>query len=345
MRKIAKKILISLIKLMPLWAYQRLFPRDVVAFFYHAVSDEAMLHVKHLYAPVPVQRFENALIYMKRHFNPVSYAEVHAHVLNGAALPARAVHLSFDDGFGECFSVVRPLLLKYEMACTFFLATDWIDNQAMFYRNKVSLCIEAMVDMDKDARAMVLNSLTNVLERTLKTSVEFEVWIRSLAHADEATIDMTCKMLGMNIPAYMVDNQVFLTREEIREMADDGFTFGSHTRSHPKLAQVSAEEMEVEMVESARIVQALTGADTVPFSFPFSAFGIDRKVLASIRDRNHFLGLLFDTKGLQKDADFMVNRIWAERAEFSGVGRRTNIPRLLKAAYGDVAMARFGGGR
>lgn len=340
MKRFAKLILHSLSKLIPLWAYQRLFHRDVTAFFYHAVSDEPMPHVKHLYPPVSVERFENALVYLKRHFNPVSYAELHDHVVNGAALPERAVHLSFDDGFGECYTVVRPMLLKYEFPCTFFVATDWIDNQAMFYRNKVSLCIEAMADLDNDARAMVLNSLTNVLDSTLKSSEEFEVWMRSLVHADEATIDMTCRMMGIDIPAYMADNQVFLTREQIREMAEDGFTMGSHTRSHPKLAQVSAEEMEAEMVESARIVQEISGEVIVPFSFPFSAFGIDREVLAGIRDRNPFLGLFFDTKGLQVDVDFIVNRIWAEKAEYSGVGRGTNIPGLLKAAYGEVLLLR-----
>ncbi len=148
MKNIAKSFLRSVSKLIPLWMYRRLFPRDLTAFFYHAVSDEAMPHVKHLYPPAAVERFENALIYLRRHFNPVSYAEVHAHVVNGASLPARAVHLSFDDGFGECYTVARPLLLKYEMPCTFFVATDWIDNQAMFYRNKVSVCIEALRGLD-----------------------------------------------------------------------------------------------------------------------------------------------------------------------------------------------------
>ncbi len=187
---------------------------------------------------------------------------------------------------------------------------------------------------------MLLNSLTNVLDRTLRSAEEFEDWIRSLVHADEATIDMTCKMLGIDIPAYMQERNVFLTSEQLKEMAADGFTIGSHTRSHPKLGQVSAAEMETEIVESARIVQAITGDEVAPFSFPFSAFGIERAVLADIRRRNPMLGLFFDTKGLQMDVDFIVNRIWAEKAEFSEAGRRTNIPRLLRAAYGELLLLR-----
>ncbi|MCH7662902.1 MAG: polysaccharide deacetylase family protein, partial [Chloroflexi bacterium] len=309
MKNIAKMFLRSVFKLIPLWMYRRLFPRELTAFFYHAVSDEAMPHVKHLYPQMPVERFENALIYLRRHFNPVSYTEAHAHVVNGASLPARAVHLSFDDGYGECYTVVRPLLLKYEIQCTFFVATDWIDNQAMFYRNKVSVCIESLRGLEKDAKTMLLNSLTNVLDRTLRSAGDFEDWMRSLAHADQAVIDMTCRMLGIDIPAYLEEHTLYLTAEQIQQMAADGFTIGSHTRSHPKLGQVSAGEMEAEIVESARVVQTMTGAEMIPFSFPNSAFGIERAVLADIRRRNPMLGLFFATRGLQKDEDFIVDRI------------------------------------
>lgn len=338
MKKLLKQLLQIVSDFVPLWLYRRLFPQELTAFFYHAVSDDEMPHVKHLYPPVAVERFERALLYLKRNFNPVTYAEVHQHVGEGTTLPDRAVLLSFDDGFGECFSVVRPLLLKHDIACTFFVATNWLDNQAMFYRNKVSLCIEAMRMCEKDAKAMVLNSLTNVLGTTLKSSDEFEGWVRSLTHADEGYVDMTCKMLGIDVDAYMREKQVFMTRDQIQQLAEEGFTIGSHTCSHPKLAKVSREEMEAEIVDSSRMVQEITGQDIVPFSFPFSAFGIDRDVLADIRERHAFLGLFFDTKGLQPDADFIVNRIWAEKPEFSDVGKQTNIPHLLRAAYGELVL-------
>lgn len=336
-----KKIIESLLQFLPMWIYKRWFPRELTAFFYHAVSDESMPHVKHLYPPVSIKDFENALNFFKQNFNPVSYAEVHDHVVKGTSLPERAFHLSFDDGFGECYTVVRPLLLKYEIPCTFFVASDWIDNKTMFFRNKVSVCIESMRDLDKEARAIAFNSLSQYLEIPLNSLDEFEPWIKSRQHADEASIDKVCEILGINIATYLKERNVFLTEEQVRKMSEEGFTIGSHSRSHPKMAQISTEAMEAEIVESAKAVQKITGDDVVSFSFPFSATGVNRAVLADIRRRHSFLGLFFDTRGLQEDGNFMVNRIWGEKAEFSNLGGESNIPQLLKAAYRDLAMEKI----
>jgi peptidoglycan/xylan/chitin deacetylase (PgdA/CDA1 family) len=328
--------------LLPFWAYEQLFPRDLLAFFYHAVSDESLPHVKHLYPPVSVERFEQALLFLKQKFNPVGYSEVHDHVIKGTPLPKKAVHLSFDDGFGECFTVVRPLLLKHKIPCTFFVASDWIDNQVMFFRNKVSVCIESMRSLDKSGRKKSLRTLSTELDIVLKTSQDFEHWIKSLLHADEAIIDKVCEMLEIEFTAYLQEKSVFLTSNQVRIMAEEGFTIGSHSRSHSKMSQISLEDMEAEIVESAKVIQKVTGDQAVSFSFPFSATGIDREVLADIRQRNPFLGLFFDTRGLREDEPFMINRIWAEKAEFSDLGEKTNLPHLLKAAYRDLAITKLG---
>jgi len=321
--------------------YRRLFPRKLTAFFYHAVSDESLPHIKHLYTVVSVERFENALLFLKKNFNVVSYAEVHDHVFNGASLPEKAVHLSFDDGFGECFTVVRPMLLKHEVPCTFFVASDWIDNRAMFFRNKVSVCAETMRRFDKAALEMALTNLSKVLDMHFRSYEKFEQWIKSLLQADEASINLVCEILGIDIAAYMQERNVFLTRGQLRKMAGEGFTIGSHSRSHSKMSQISPEAIEAEIVESAKVVQKITGDDLISFSFPFSALGVDRAVLADIRRRHSFLGLFFDTQGLREDESFMVNRIWGEKAEFGDIGRGTNIPQLLKGAYRDLAMIKI----
>jgi peptidoglycan/xylan/chitin deacetylase (PgdA/CDA1 family) len=124
-------------------------------------------------------------------------------------------------------------------------------------------------------------------------------------------------------------------------MADEGFTIGSHTRSHPKLVQVTPEQMEAEIVESSRIIQNITGTEIVPFAFPNTATGIDRKLLAGIREHNPFLGLFFDAKGFQEDVSFIVNRIWAEKPIFSDKGVKTNLPYILKDAYQEFAYEKI----
>ncbi len=324
---------------MPLAIYPYLIRRDVIGLFYHSVSDQPLPHIQHLYPPELVARFEAALRYIKRRHRLVTDAELEAHRLHGKPLPGRALHLSFDDGFAECFTVARPLLLKHKIPCTFFITSGWVDNQRMFYRNKASLCIEQMRSLEHDAAKMVLTSLNNALDLSLADPAGFVRWIRTLEAKDEGIIDMTAKMLGVDVKDYLKERQPYMTRAQIKQLHADGFTIGAHTARHAKLASLPAVEVESEIVDSARFVQELTGQECVPFSFPYSATGTDRGLLADIRARHPFLGLFYDTMDLRKDVDFIVNRIWAEKSAYRKAGRETNVPALLHAAYRAEAYA------
>jgi peptidoglycan/xylan/chitin deacetylase (PgdA/CDA1 family) len=330
---------------MPLSLYPSLIRRDLIGLFYHSVSDERLPHIQHLYPPEPVDRFEAALKYIKKNYHSVSDAEVYAHRIEGMPLPARAFHLSFDDGFTECFTVARPLLLQYGIPCTFFVTSGWVDNQSMFYRNKVSLCIEAVRQLPHDAAKMVFTSLNNAVDVKLTSVQDFETWIRTLERVDEPVIDMASKMLGIDIKQYLQSQKPYMTREQIRDLHSDGFTIGAHTRSHTKLSLLSPDQVEAEIVDSASFVQEITGGERVPFSFPYSASGSDRGLLADIRGRNSFLGLFYDTMDLRQDEPFMVNRIWAEKSAYRKAGRDTNLPALLHAAYRAEAYAAMRGWR
>ena len=311
-----KKFLLSALKTIaravPLRLYPKILRRDVVDFFYHAVSDEALPHVRQLYPVVPIADFEAALRYLKENFTPISYAQLDAHIFKGAMLPKKAVHLSFDDGYAECFSVVRPLLLKHKIPCTFFLTTGLIDNKVLFYRNKQSLCVERLLEPSFDFSSISLKNShpDSVIPDTLP---EFISWFKDLRLSDEALIDEVCQALGIDEQSFLAENQPYLTTAQIQQMQSEGFTMGAHTRTHRKLMDLSAKEIESEIAESCRIVREISGQEVVPFSFPHSAWGVERNLLAKIRENHSQIGLLFDTKGVRRDVAFIHNRVWAER--------------------------------
>ena len=333
----------------PLWIYRRILRRQMIGVFYHSVSQQPLSHIEHLYPSIPVNRFENDLLFLKKNYALVSYQQLHQYVNRGKPLPPRALHLSFDDGYAECFTLVRPLLLKYGIPCTFFITSDLIDNRRMFYRNKVSLCIQrgALLFRDDQAGSQVLTSFHQQLDRSVRSFADFVAWIKPLVQADEVKIDLACEILGVDVDDYLASQAPYLNSAQIQQLFRDGFTIGSHTRSHPKLVQLSPIEMEAEIVASTRIVAEITGAATVPFSFPNSGTGVERRVLADIRSRHPLLGLFFDTKGIRLDEKYILNRIWAERPSLSSPGDQTALGRVLRNAYAEQAwenMAAFRSG-
>ena len=332
MKKAFTSSLETISRLIPLSLYPRIVRRDCIDFFYHAVSDDPMPHVRHLYPVVPVADFEAALLYLKANYTFVEYAQIHAHVFEGAPLPSRAVHLSFDDGYVECYSVVRPLLLKHEIPCTYFLTTGLIDNHTLFYRNKQSLCVERIKDASFKRQAASFSNLLPSPHSPLSTHDDLIRWIKDLRLSDEALIDEVCRAVGVDGQAFLQENRPYLTQDQIRQMQAEGFTIGAHTITHRKLMDLSAEEIETEIAQSCRTVVEITGQQIVPFSFPHSAWGLDRGQLAVIRNRHPEIGLLFDTKGLHRDVDFIVNRVWAERS-LTSERKLSSIPEVLRNAY------------
>lgn len=318
----------------PLPLYRRWLPRNPIGFFYHAVSDGDLPHVRHLYPYKSTAEFEEDLRYLKRHFTLVGYADLLAHFTGEKPLPPRAAHISFDDGFSECYHVVRPILRRHNAPCTFFLTTDWVDNAAMFYRAQASLCIERFAQASPEQQQALLSALRHAPgnPNAAPGHSPSVLDLLALPHASRAWLDRACEILEVDIPGFLHARQPFLTRAQIREMQAEGFVFGAHTRSHPKLNTLPPPEQAAEIVASCRIVGEITGQDQVPFAFPFSGNGVERDFLARLRAEHPHVGLLFDTGRLRRDRPFIFHRIWVDRPA-PGIAPARNLAHWLHDAY------------
>jgi peptidoglycan/xylan/chitin deacetylase (PgdA/CDA1 family) len=341
----------ALLRLVPWGLYRPMFPKPLVGLFYHSVSDERLPHQVHTYPSEPVARFSTALHYIQKHFNFVSYQQVEDFCLHGGTLPPRALHLSFDDGFAECFDVVRPILLEHGIPATFFVVADWLDDRTMFYRHKQSLCVEQMNQLPPSERAAALAAINREFGVSLADAGSFADWAGELPRSEDRTITRVADLIGLDLDAYLAGRQLYLTSDQLIQMHSEGFTIGAHTRTHWKLADLDdAEQREAEVLDSARAVAALTGQARVPLAFPYTGKGIARSELAGLRQRHPVLGLFFDTQKIRGDVPFVVQRIWAEQARYRQFGWQSNLPALLRDAYAAEAwrlISRFftAGGR
>ena len=141
--------------------------------------------------------------------------------------------------------------------------------------------------------------------------------------------------MGIDGTEFIKDHPLYLTKEQIKIMHSEGFAIGSHTCSHQKLGLIAEKKMEEEITASTKIIQEITGQRSVPFAFPNSGHGVNRKKLKEIRLDNPEIGLIFDSKGFNQDADFIVNRVWGEHPEFIDNDGHM-LPKILHKAYRDA---------
>jgi len=61
---------------------------------------------------------------------------------------------------------------------------------------------------------------------------------------------------------------VFLSRDEVEELAGSGASIGSHTHRHPVLSLLSQRDQELEIEESASVIETITGRRPTEFAYP-----------------------------------------------------------------------------
>lgn len=335
MTRLAAGAVDALLRSIPLQVYRRVIGRSDLGIGYHVVSDRPLPHVQHLYAYKSRWMFEQDLLYLKHREELVGYEAL---VNSRTGLPAagrRRLALTVDDGYAECFSEMKPLLLRHAIPCIFFVTTDLLDNRTMFYRNKVSLCVHQIESVDELAWTELRGKLERISERELPTRASLIEWLLSLHPPHERAIDETCQALGIDVDGYLQEHRPYLTTEEIRGLVRDGFTIGAHSKSHALLSALSEDQIEEEIVDSCRRVVALTGAKRVPFAFPYSAEGIRPSFLERLTSKHDFIGLLFD-KGLSRRGGSVIGRFSGDEAgdgEIDG----SNLPDLMHREFRESA--------
>jgi peptidoglycan/xylan/chitin deacetylase (PgdA/CDA1 family) len=104
-----------------------------------------------------------------------------------------------------------------------------------------------------------------------------------------------------------LDDQTFLSWEEVRELSQHGVEFGSHTCSHRKLSQMEATDAENELRVSQQQIGGHLSQSAMPLAFPYGAYS--DAVVAMARELPYTCALTTDagTNGPSTDL-FLLRR-------------------------------------
>ena len=335
--RVLRRLGTSMARQVPYSLGRLLVKRDVISVVYHVVSDRHLPHVRCIYPYKSPEVFEQDLLALNDSYELVSYDQLARRRGDGSSFGRPAAVVTVDDGYSEAFSVIRPLLLEHGVPAIFFVPTAFIGNGSLFYRNKVSLCIDRVRGLGEPQKLAVLEDAGRIADSALPTREAFERWILWLDYSDQPLLDSVCQLLDIDADEFLSTAKPYMTEGDIKQLVADGFTVGSHSRSHaPMEAYGSYHEIEEELVESCRAIRDLTGQREVPVAFPFSEAGVDPDRLERTVAAHDFVGLTFGTGGLRRGPHCLVNRVAMDSPTGTGGpgSPRSNVRMLLREAYG-----------
>lgn len=319
---------------LPLSVHNLLVKRDLIGLTYHVVSDQKLAHLENLYPYKTPEMFENDLKYLMKYYHFVSYDQVLDYLTGDKKLPPKSVILTFDDGLQECYSVIRPLLIKLSIPCIFFVSTHYIDNHNMANELKASLCIHQIKSLDEKELVRIVQDLEHSFNQVMKGKEEFIKLLKMKGIHDKLLIEYLGNLLDMNFDDYLQENTPYLTADQIKQMNVDGFLIGSHGKEHEKLSNLPDHLIEESITGSCREINQLTGQKSIPFAFPHNADDISRELLRKVLLNNKHVGLLFDSNGIRQEERYLISRLTGDRPSQTSLSQ-SNLPLLIKRAYFD----------
>jgi peptidoglycan/xylan/chitin deacetylase (PgdA/CDA1 family) len=227
---------------------------------YHRVGEDVDPYVQ----GTPVAVFERHLRYLCRHFRILSLADL-VLAARRREVPARAIAITFDDGYEDTYSHVLPIVRRYEVPITVYLATGLIDEGRPMWNERIATAIrytscerlQAVPGCDPLPLATATQR-RRTLERVLGLLKP-----RRPAERDELT-EQIVRALGVT------DDRAprMLRWAQVRKMREHGVEFGAHTVNHPILSALSAAEAYQEIVESKRVIEEQIQTPVEHFAYP-----------------------------------------------------------------------------
>lgn len=234
-----------------------------------------------------VRRFQHMLECVRRWFQVLPLDAAVRQLAQGT-LPARALCLSFDDGYADNAGVALPLLKHYGLPATIFVASGYLDGGRMWNDTVIEAIrrthhLQLDVELPLSAQSIAPGRLP------LRTLAERRQAIdRLLAHIKylpspqrQEAVARVVDAAGAPLP-----NHLMLHTEQLRLLRDAGMQIGAHTVSHPILERCTDLQARWEISHSKRVLEDLIDAPVTLFAYPNGKPGTDYSArhVAMVRD-------------------------------------------------------------
>lgn len=265
---------------------------------YHLSSDEHTPHIDHIYPVRNTRLFRQDLDFFLKYYEPVSFEQVLDHVNGTSVLKRNSFFISFDDGLREIHDVVAPILKEKGIPAAFFVNTDFIDNQGLFFRYKASLLVDHL--LRQSSEQSVLNQVAEILKIEANSSISLPEAVMKISYPDRHLLDKMADLLGIDFLEFLEDYQPYLTTGQIKSLQKDGFTIGAHSCDHPEYRLISLEEQIRQTEECLEVLNHDFGIGENTFAFPFTDYGVGKAFFDHIY-QGRKVSLSFGCAGIKQD--------------------------------------------
>jgi peptidoglycan/xylan/chitin deacetylase (PgdA/CDA1 family) len=212
---------------------------------------------------VDAAAFSTQMALLAEHFRVLQLEEAVERLARGQ-LPTRAVSVTFDDGYADNHDVAMPILRRFGIPATFFIATGFLDGGRM-WNDTVIEAIRQANDPALDLSGLGLGTfpVASISERR----IAIHSILNSIKHKFPSERDEIVGAIAAQVGAPM-PSTLMMTRDQVRALRAAGMGIGGHTVNHPILTRIVAPAAEHEIADGKAELEAIIGEPVGLFAYP-----------------------------------------------------------------------------
>jgi peptidoglycan/xylan/chitin deacetylase (PgdA/CDA1 family) len=281
-------------------AAMRVVPKGLIL-MYHRIGEPVLdpwsLHVS-------PKHFQEQMEVLQKLAKPMSLREL-AQSQKDGRISDRAVAVTFDDGYADNLYQGKPILERYNIPATFFIATGhigktinfWWDGLQQLLLQPGTLPERLTINIDGNSYTWDLGTAVNYTEADLQRDKGQKVWESKpgtrfnfyyLVWQSVRTLPEQGILEAMQQIQAWVGREVVATPEDRSLQPDEILTLGSgrlaeigaHTVNHPSLAEHSSAYQQQEIQQSKADLEKLLNRPVTTFAYPYGSFVGETMTLA-----------------------------------------------------------------
>lgn len=244
-------------------------PVGAIVLMYHSVApDDLAVFVDPRNRMCPVL-FDAQMAYLRKHRSVVPLSKLIEQITSGISPPAGTVCITFDDGYVDNLTIAAPILEKYQLPATLYLATGYIERSETQWADRLHWSIERrtvdrlnMPSLGSDSVDLASDTARSAIYGMLHRHLLEGTYLERKSLLDE--IQSQLKPIGQ-------EPRLTLNWNEVRELVRRYplIEIGGHTREHIDLRKHHNEVARSEIVGCAEDIRRELGVSPDHFSFPY----------------------------------------------------------------------------
>lgn len=270
--------------------------------------------------------FKQQLDFFEQNFHVVTMEQV-LDAWHGGTLPDKALLLTFDDGYIDNYLFAYPVLKAHGMQGSFFVPGKTITENVVLNVNKVHFIL-ACADIKEIKKSLLVKMEsyrgnfaypdTDELWNTYAVANRFDsqdvVFVKRMLQTvlpEELrgiiATEMFAEFVGLEEGKF--SHELYMNRDQIRQMKNDGMFFGIHGYEHYWLGNLETDQMKQDIGKALEIMGEFIERDAWVMNYPYGSY--NENVIEYVKSKGAKLGLTTDVRVAEvgKNSPFEIPRL------------------------------------